>query len=391
MQLRAVDHGQVGLRRHGDAQLDRLAERPPQQLGIAGDLTPDVGRLRIERLASGEGEQLGGELGAVLRRALGLAGELPVVGVGEHRPEQLEIGDDRGQDVVEVVRDAAGQLADRLHLLRLAQFLLHPLPAGQVADEAGEYPLPVRHRLADRQLDRKILPSLETAWTSATVADDPRLARPHVVGHVGVVLDPIGLWHEHPDVAADHLAGRIAEQRRGAALNDVMQPCSSATIIASGTVARIEVRWASRSASSACARFMPVMSWLFCSTATVSPDAERRVTHRLWIASRDPFFARWSSSPARRRARRASRRFGARHGIAGVEQVVDALADRFRPRIAVDALAAGGPVEDPAVDVMDDDDGGVENVRERGEFGAHGRCPGQGIVRIFNVRMALAR
>ena len=31
-----------------------------------------------------------------------------------------------GQDVVEVVRDAAGQLADRLHLLRLAQLRLEP-------------------------------------------------------------------------------------------------------------------------------------------------------------------------------------------------------------------------------------------------------------------------
>ena len=41
--------------------------------------------------------------------------------VGE---QQVGIADDRGQDVVEVVRDAAGELADRLHLLALDEVLL---------------------------------------------------------------------------------------------------------------------------------------------------------------------------------------------------------------------------------------------------------------------------
>ena len=35
--------------------------------------------------------------------------------------DQVEIADDRGQQIVEIMRDAAGQLADRLHLLRLDQ------------------------------------------------------------------------------------------------------------------------------------------------------------------------------------------------------------------------------------------------------------------------------
>ena len=36
----------------------------------------------------------------------------------------IDVAEDDGEQVVEVVRDAAGQLADRLHLLRLAQRLL---------------------------------------------------------------------------------------------------------------------------------------------------------------------------------------------------------------------------------------------------------------------------
>jgi hypothetical protein len=37
---------------------------------------------------------------------------------------QHDVAGDAGEDVVEVVGDAAGELADRLHLLRLAQLAL---------------------------------------------------------------------------------------------------------------------------------------------------------------------------------------------------------------------------------------------------------------------------
>ena len=39
------------------------------------------------------------------------------------------------EQIVEVVRDAAGELADRFHLLRLAQLRLDPLFVGDVSDE----------------------------------------------------------------------------------------------------------------------------------------------------------------------------------------------------------------------------------------------------------------
>ena len=107
LQLGRVDHRRARLGRNGDLELDRLAERAAQKLGVVEDMTADIDRLRIEGLAPGEGEELGGELGAVLRRALGLAHELAMVRIGEHWGEKLEIADDRGQDVVEVVGDAA--------------------------------------------------------------------------------------------------------------------------------------------------------------------------------------------------------------------------------------------------------------------------------------------
>ena len=52
--------------------------------------------------------------------------------VGE---QQVGIADDRGQHVVEVVRDAAGELADRLHLLPLREILLQGALLGRVERE----------------------------------------------------------------------------------------------------------------------------------------------------------------------------------------------------------------------------------------------------------------
>ena len=59
-----------------------------------------------------------------------------VGGVGRPVRLQQQVGeaDDGGQHVVEVVRDAAGELADRLHLLALREFQLQRLLLGGVDD-----------------------------------------------------------------------------------------------------------------------------------------------------------------------------------------------------------------------------------------------------------------
>ena len=46
--------------------------------------------------------------------------------------QHFEIADDRGEQIVEVVRDAAGELAHGLHLLRLAQLGFHAAHVGQI-------------------------------------------------------------------------------------------------------------------------------------------------------------------------------------------------------------------------------------------------------------------
>jgi hypothetical protein len=63
------------------------------------------------------------------------------IAVGDRRPQQERVALDDRQQVVEVVRDAAGELADRLHLLRLAQALLQPLAVAHVAHDGLHQPV----------------------------------------------------------------------------------------------------------------------------------------------------------------------------------------------------------------------------------------------------------
>ena len=74
---------------------------------------------------------------------------------------------DHGQDVVEVVRDAAGELADRLHLFGLPDPLLGRDLVGEVADEPVEHEAAARPQRGDAQLRRDFLavptPDLELA------------------------------------------------------------------------------------------------------------------------------------------------------------------------------------------------------------------------------------
>ena len=76
----------------------------------------EVEPLRLQDLAAAEGEELAGQLGRPLAGALDLLDLAPfgIVRV-EAGEEQLAVAGDDGDQVVEVVGDAAGELAHRLH------------------------------------------------------------------------------------------------------------------------------------------------------------------------------------------------------------------------------------------------------------------------------------
>ena len=115
-----LDEAEVAAVHH--LQLDVLADQPAQQVRQLGQHVGDVEDARLQGLLAREGQQLAHEVGG----AVGVL--LDLHDVGERlvaRPvaqqQQIAEADHRGQQVVEVVGDAAGQLADRLHLLATAR------------------------------------------------------------------------------------------------------------------------------------------------------------------------------------------------------------------------------------------------------------------------------
>ena len=97
------------------------------------------------------------------------------------------MADDRGQDVVEVVRDAAGELADRLHLGRLRDLALQFGFLAIVLEQQQHRGIAQPAQAGDGQRDRlgRLL-----AEADREVARHRRPARiaPHRVGHRGLVF-----------------------------------------------------------------------------------------------------------------------------------------------------------------------------------------------------------
>jgi hypothetical protein len=125
------------------------------------------------------------------------------------------IADDDRQQIVEVVRQAAGELADRFHLLRLAQLCalrLHLAPFGHVAHDADEGMVAGVRRFADRELHRKGRAVFAAAHHLATGADDLRHAGGEICRDVAIVFAMVRFRHQDADILPDDLVRGVAEQ-----------------------------------------------------------------------------------------------------------------------------------------------------------------------------------
>ena len=123
LELVGVDPRRRQVGRAGDIDLDRRPDRAGERSLIPLEQPADVDRARLQVLAAGEGEQA---LDQGRRAARGLERDVdqPVrscLAGGNLAAQQVEVADDRGQQIVEVVGDPAGELAERLQLLRLVQ------------------------------------------------------------------------------------------------------------------------------------------------------------------------------------------------------------------------------------------------------------------------------
>ena len=302
----------------------------------------------IKRLATAESEELGGQFGAVLHRILRFPQHLALTGVVEAGLEHFEIASDDCQQVVEVVGDAPGELADRLHLLRLPKLRLHLPTRRQIANEPGKDAFAAGSRLADRQLHGKDCAILRQAFDHAAVTDDPGLPGFQIPADVAVMFFPVRSRHQHLDVAANDLVGVIAEQLRRRRAERGHDPAfvDDDHRLRDRIEDRAQMRLAGGQLSLGPFQF-----------SDVAVDLEDRLEFALFGRPRDP--------KARNRDLRAVfpllfnfalpasalahllDDFVARQGIAGLQKLVDEGSERFLAAPTVKALASGGPDAGP--------------------------------------------
>ena len=132
-----VGHDAPWLRGGSQGDFDAGVEGGGEDALDLGEHVVGIARLEVHAAAARETEQLFDEVGGALAGPDGMAEVLAVDEMGrvvELEIDQGEVAEDAGEQVVEIVGDAAGELADGLHFLRLAQALLEVALVGDVLE-----------------------------------------------------------------------------------------------------------------------------------------------------------------------------------------------------------------------------------------------------------------
>ena len=137
-----------------DLQPHVLADHAAEHLGDVVDDDVQIHHARRHVGLASEGQELAGERGGAIGGAADLVHGAAAL-VGGPRAQRLAPAVDHRQQVVEVVGHAAGQLAHRVHLARLAQLLFEMRAFGDVANEPGDVLLAVGGKRRHRQLHRE--------------------------------------------------------------------------------------------------------------------------------------------------------------------------------------------------------------------------------------------
>ena len=171
------------------SQVDILAQQPLQHPSDVADHVVEIEDLGPHHLVASESEQLAGQRRGPFR---GL-GDLPRrrrmrrVG-GKVRAHQLAVAGDHGQQVVEVVGDAAGEPAEGLELLRLMELRLEPGPlllhalaivelATQLLVRIGQGRRPLRDQPLEPQVARRQEPDGGAERQQPQCPDDEEAGR----------------------------------------------------------------------------------------------------------------------------------------------------------------------------------------------------------------------
>ena len=209
-QMRRIDQhvGQPPLQR--GHQPDLRAHRIVDQVAEFVDQVVEVDAPRLQPGLARKGQQLPRQFRAPLGRLGRIAQQSVLSFVQVACQHQVDIARDHLQQIVEVMRQPGGQLADRLHLLRLAEGLFGRAPPRHVqlaGEEIDELAMIVEHRR-----DEHCVPEGRSVALVVQDFQRDRLAPRHRVAQVGD-RGAIGVCAlQEPAVAADDLAFLITGQ-----------------------------------------------------------------------------------------------------------------------------------------------------------------------------------
>src|SRR5690606_36984274 len=119
----AVGHDVLALGAEVELELHLATERATQDAAERFDHRIELDGADLDAVAAAEGEELLGELGGAPARLDDLRDELPVL-LGYRAHEDLARAEDDGEEVVEVVGDAADEPAQGFEALRVVELAL---------------------------------------------------------------------------------------------------------------------------------------------------------------------------------------------------------------------------------------------------------------------------
>ncbi len=233
-----------------------------------GEHVAELQNLRAQGLAARKGEQLphqtGGAVGVLLDLHDVAEGRIGRPVIGE---QQVRIADDRGQHIVEIMRDAAGELADRLHFLRLREILLQRALLGRVErkERRARSVALVRTREMNRRAERSPSPASVTSSGAASACDPGR--RQRGPQRVAIALQNAGNRSSGSAPSPGFKAAGIS--RAKAAFQRRTRPSASSMAMAIGVALKTRANRAS-------ARGSPAASWPASSTGARSQHESRR-------------------------------------------------------------------------------------------------------------------
>ena len=196
-------------------EVDLLADQTAQQHGEIGERVAEMQHLRAQRLASRERQQLAHQSRRARRVLLDLHDVLERRVGRLVRVQQEVVGHHDGREhVVEVVGDAAGELADHVHLLRLVDLVLQRAPLGglqHVDDRGFGLALVLLHRG-----DEELAPALPRAFQQRLDRGDVALPFGGL-GDRGNQQPAVAVRHGGEDRLVDGAGGRQALRQLGEA------------------------------------------------------------------------------------------------------------------------------------------------------------------------------